>query len=267
MKCALVGLGWLGIPLADFLTSKGFQISGTTRSSEKQQLLSARGWEVICWDASTSQSIPSSFFEGCELVIINIPPGKLKENMLYAEVCCSIATAIPPASKVIFVSTTGIYPDDASTTNEDEFSRTPYLKENLFALTEERLDAILKERLTIVRFAGLIGPNRNPARFLAGKTDLPNPNAPVNLIHLYDCIQLIHTIVTQNKWGEIFNGCASEHPTRKEYYTTMCERFGLVPPTFNEVSTISKVVENTKSKLQLVVMFNHSIWMEQEGIK
>ena len=266
MKCAFVGLGWLGIPLANFLTSKGFEISGTTRSSEKQQQLSAKGWEVICWDASTDVSIPSSFFEACELVIINIPPGKLRENNRYAEVCCSIATAIPSSSKVIFVSTTGIYPDDALTTNEDEFSRSLYLKENLFALTEERLDAILKERLTIVRFAGLIGPNRNPARFLAGKTDVPNPNAPVNLIHLNDCIQLIDAIITQNKWGEIYNGCASDHPTRKEYYTAMCERFGLVPPTFNAISTISKLVVNTKSIQQLGVAYNHSIWMENEEI-
>ena len=264
MKCAFVGLGWLGIPLANFLTSKGFEISGTTRSSEKQQQLSAKGWEVICWDASTDVSIPASFFEVCDLVFINIPPGKLRENNRYAEVCCSIATAIPSASKVIFVSTTGIYPDDALTTNEEEFSRTPYLKENLFALTEERLDAILKERLTIVRFAGLIGPNRNPARFLAGKTDVPNPNAPVNLIHLNDCIQLIDSIIAQNKWGEIYNGCASDHPTRQEYYTAMCERFGMVPPTFNAISTISKVVVNTKSMQQLGVAYNHSIWMENE---
>ena len=40
MKCALVGLGWLGIPLANFLASKGFEISGTTRSLEQQQQLS-----------------------------------------------------------------------------------------------------------------------------------------------------------------------------------------------------------------------------------
>ena len=266
MKCAFVGLGWLGIPLANFLTSKGFEISGTTRSSEKQQQLSAKGWEVICWDASTDESIPTSFFEDCELVILNIPPGKLRENNRYAEVCCSIATAIPSTSKVLFISTTGIYPDDALTTNEDEFLRTPYLKENLFALTEERLDEILKERLTIVRFAGLIGPNRNPARFLAGKTDVSNPNAPVNLIHLNDCIQLIDAIITHNKWGEIYNGCASDHPTRQEYYTAMCERFGLVPPTFSVISTISKLVVNTKSMQQLGVAYNHSIWMENEEI-
>jgi nucleoside-diphosphate-sugar epimerase len=266
MKCAFVGLGWLGIPLANFLTSKGFEISGTTRSSEKQQQLSAKGWEVICWDASTDESIPTIFFEACELVILNIPPGKLIENNRYAEVCCSIATAIPSTSKVLFISTTGIYPDDALTTNEDEFLRTPYLKENLFALTEEGLEVILKEHLTIVRFAGLIGPNRNPARFLAGKTDVPNPNAPVNLIHLNDCIQIIDAIITQNKWGEIYNGCASDHPTRQEYYTAMCERFGLVPPTFSVISTISKLVVNTKSMQQLGVAYNNSIWMENEEI-
>jgi nucleoside-diphosphate-sugar epimerase len=263
MKCALVGLGWLGIPLANFLASKGFEISGTTRSLEKQQQLSTKGWEVMCWDASTDESIPVSFFEACELVIINIPPGKLRENYRYAEVCCSIARDIPITSKVIFVSTTGIYPDDALTTNEDEFSRLPYLKQNLFALTEERLDAILKERLTIVRFAGLIGPNRNPARFLAGKTDVPNPNAPVNLIHLNDCIQLIYKIIELESWGEVFNACSSEHPTREVYYTSMCHRFGLEAPTFNNVNSVKKLVSNTKSIQLLGIQYTHSIWISE----
>lgn len=259
----MVGLGWLGIPLANFLASKGFDISGTTRSSEKQQQLSAKGWEVMCLDASTDESIPTSFFEACELAIINIPPGKLRENNRYAEVCCSIATAIPSTSKVLFISTTGIYPDDALITNEDEFSRTPYLKENLFALTEERLDAILKERLTIVRFAGLIGPNRNPARFLEGKTDVPNPNAPVNLIHLNDCIQLIYKIIELESWGEVFNACSSEHPTREVYYTSMCQRFGLEAPTFNNVNSVKKLVSNTKSIQLLGIQYTHSIWISE----
>jgi hypothetical protein len=33
-----------------------------------------------------------------------------------------------------------------------------------------------------LRFGGLIGEDRNPARFLAGKENLDNPNA-INLIH------------------------------------------------------------------------------------
>jgi hypothetical protein len=44
----------------------------------------------------------------------------------------------------------------------------------------------------------------------------------------------------------------------------MCERFGLVPPTFSVISTISKLVVNTKSMQQLGVAYNHSIWMENE---
>jgi len=44
---------------------------------------------------------------------------------------------------------------------------------------------------TVIRLAGLIGPGRNPARFFAGKTNIPNGNAPVNLIHLDDCIGFI----------------------------------------------------------------------------
>jgi nucleoside-diphosphate-sugar epimerase len=263
MKCAIIGLGWLGVPLAKYLSEFGHEISGTTRSTEKQLQLQAHGWNVKCWDAVTNEPLDTEFFQGCDVVVVNLPPGKLRENNLYVSVCETLALTIPASAKVIFISTTGIYPDTIITADENKWSRSLNLTDNLFALTEERLHNLLNDRLTIVRFAGLIGPNRNPARFLAGKTDVPNPNAPVNLIHLNDCIQVIYKIIEKQVWGEVFNACSSEHPKRQEYYTTMCQRFGLKPPTFNDVNTVKKLVTNTKSMQQLGIEYSHSIWMEE----
>jgi hypothetical protein len=42
----------------------------------------------------------------------------------------------------------------------------------------------------------------------------------------------------------------------------MCQRFGLEPPTFNDVNTVKKLVSNTKSMQRLGMEYSHSIWME-----
>ena len=43
MKIGIIGLGWLGEPLGEFLLEKGFDLLGTTTSIEKAKLLNEKG--------------------------------------------------------------------------------------------------------------------------------------------------------------------------------------------------------------------------------
>jgi hypothetical protein len=46
-------------------------------------------------------------------------------------------------------------------------------------------------KTTVLRFGGLIGEDRNPFKFIAGRENMDNPDAPINLIHQADCIGII----------------------------------------------------------------------------
>ena len=96
---------------------------------------------------------------------------------------------------------------------------------------------------TIIRFGGLIGDDRQPVKHLSGKQDIENPDAPVNLIHLKDCIEIIKkTIMNTNTvliWNQIFNAVAPFHPSRNDYYTSKAKKLNLVAPIFKK-NTISK---------------------------
>jgi nucleoside-diphosphate-sugar epimerase len=98
--------------------------------------------------------------------------------------------------------------------------------------------------------AGLIGEDRQIAKYFAGKENLPNGKAPVNLIHQKDCIGIIELIIEKQIWGEIFNACASQHPSKEKYYTYCCEKLNLTIPIFaKEENTLClKIVDNQKSK-------------------
>jgi len=122
---------------------------------------------------------------------------------------------------------------------------------------------------TVLRFAGLIGYDRMPGRFLSGKRDVKNGNAPVNLIHRDDCIQIIFEIIKQGVWGEILNGCCDKHPLRKEYYTRQAKIIGACLPTFDdsEVSNY-KIISNKKLKKILNYRFKYpdpSVIVENKG--
>ena len=89
-------------------------------------------------------------------------------------------------------------------------------------------------KTTIVRFGGLYGGNRQPVRYLAGRTDLSNGNAPVNLIHRDDCIRILSEIIRQEAFGKIFNAVTPQHPSKREYYSNKAREIGLDPPKYSE---------------------------------
>ena len=258
-KIAIVGLGWLGLPLAKHFISKGFHVVGTVRTEEKKEKIKSEGIQVAIWNSkSQNNTISPELMQNCKYCIINIPPGKINSTDDYANDCIKILPFFSAQTKFIFISSTGIYPENIGMAIEDQFDRKKHLG-NHIALAEEWLNKKLNERLTILRMAGLIGLDRHPAKFLAGKKELLNGLAPVNLIHLTDCIQLIEKVIEKSCWGEVINGCSNEHPCRMDYYTKSCQYFGLELPSFKEdIAESSKLIDNSKSKLLLKVEYTMS---------
>jgi nucleoside-diphosphate-sugar epimerase len=102
-------------------------------------------------------------------------------------------------------------------------------------------------KTTVIRFGGLIGDNRHPIRFLTGRQNLENPDAPINLIHQTDCIGIIEKIIEQDCFGETFNAVTPFHPSRKYYYTQKATEFNLPLPEFDESNpSVGKTILSDK---------------------
>ena len=84
----------------------------------------------------------------------------------------------------------------------------------------------------ILRLAGLIGKQRHPVKFLAGKRNLKQGNSLVNLVYLEDCIQAITTLLMNPNGLRTYHLCAPVHPTRAEYYTKAAACYDLFTPQF-----------------------------------
>ena len=104
--------------------------------------------------------------------------------------------------------------------------------------------------------AGLVGRERKAGQFFAGKQNVPNGAAPVNLVHREDCIHVIHQIIEKGIWNEIFNVCSDGHPTRKDFYTQQALKQGFEPPKFVEDDElVFKIISNKKLKKALDYTF------------
>ena len=247
-QISILGCGWLGLPLAKALIEKNIKVKGSTTSVEKLSIIENTGIQPFLL-ALDSESIPDAlpaFFEGSETLIIAIPPKLRGKNKDYSGANSNsfvkkIANLLPlleqsSIQNLLFISSTAVYGDANATVDEDT-KPIPVTESGKQLLAIENL---LMEnsnfKTTILRFGGLIGKDRHPARFLAGKENADNPEAPINLIHQDDCIGIITKVLETNTWGEILNAVTPYHPTREQYYTQKAVELNLVPPTFNHTN-------------------------------
>lgn len=232
---SILGCGWYGLALGKALVKNKFEVKGSTTSPNRFAELQEAGIKpyTIKLDADAF-AYDADFFD-CETLIVSFPP-KLKQGQ-HNEYIAKIKQLIPVIAEqnikqVIFISSTGVYPENNAEVDENtrpvpdsDSGKALFAAEELF-----RNEASFKT--TIIRFGGLVGPGRHPGKFFAGKTDISNGQAPVNLIHLQDCIALTLAILQQNTFGYTFNACSTHHPTRMDFYTKAAAHAGLPAPQF-----------------------------------
>ncbi|SEB86432.1 Nucleoside-diphosphate-sugar epimerase [Tenacibaculum sp. MAR_2009_124] len=254
-QISILGCGWLGLPLAKHLISKNYVIKGSSTSISKKSILTEAGIQpyIFKLGENNNQDIYRDFLSGSDIIIINFPPRRIPDIInIYQEQIRSILPYINDSQKVIFVSSTSVYQNTNDWVTESVENKPEKESGRAVLAVENVLKSYSKENLTVLRLAGLIGYDRVPGRFLANKKEVANGKAPINVIHQDDCIGLIDAIIEHNSWGETINGCADEHPLRKEFYTLAATKANLTPPEFKETESIQfKKISNTKSKTLL----------------
>lgn len=250
-----MGCGWLGLPLAKHLVEKGYIIKGSTAATSDLELLKESGIEAY-FIHITSHNIEGdfpAFIQGADILIIGFPPARIPNiEEVYPRQMDLLIEKVPAHQKVIFISSTSVYQNNNSVVTEKTELQPEKASGIALLRAEKRLRDSFQDRLSILRLAGLVGYDRLPGRSLASKKEVKNGNEPLNVIHRDDCIRLIEQLIEQEKWGEVYNGCAAKHPLRKEYYSKAAEKMGLIPPLFAEEEPAAfKIVSNEKSRKEL----------------
>lgn len=254
-KISLLGCGWLGYPLAKYLISKEFNVKASTTSPEKLELFKSEGIDPYLVQFDVNGQDPELFdFLDSEVLIISVPPGR--RNASGPDNYRKMAGILKPflregkISKIIFISSTSVYPDNNSVITESSAIVPETDSAKVIAEFEEMLNEA-NSKVIILRLAGLIGPGRMPGRFFASKTNIPNGLAPVNLIHLEDVITLVSKLIDDENAEGIYNGCAPIHPAKEEFYTLAAKTEDLPAPQFIPEKTSWKIISTERTDKEL----------------
>ncbi len=236
MKIALIGSGWLAQPLAMQLKADGHQVILTTTQRDKISALEAMGLRALQYELGDQLSDPAILFD-TDVLIIAITSKDLESFDVLMD-----QLSQHNCHHLLFISSTSVYKNNQQTHDE---SSQQLNQDNPIYSIEQLIQT--HPSASMIRFAGLVGPGRHPGGFFAQGRTLKNPTAPVNLIHLDDCIGIIKAVIEKRAWNQIFNGCASTHPQKLKFYQQAAQQYGAPEPVSEDTESGSYKTIDSKN--------------------
>ena len=208
-KVAIIGLGWLGMPLALALAARGWQVTGSKTTPDGVEAARRCGIDAVQLRLTPETECDAedlAMLFSVDALVVTLPASRTAEGgESYMQAVQNVVnSALQP---------------------ETVAGKT-------LAELESWLHDLPGTQVDILRLAGLVGPSRHPGRFLAGKTGLSNGSHGVNLVHLDDVVSAITLLLQTPKGGRVYNLCAPKHPSRDAFYRAVSRQLGLTPPTF-----------------------------------
>jgi len=258
---SILGCGWFGLALAKKLVDLNYTVKGSTTTPEKLGILKENRIQPYLINFTADQVSADPAFFDTDVLFICIPPKRNSTELnAYPKKIKLILDAAKNKSKhVVLISSTSVYDDENKIVDENteanpgtDSGKVILEAENLLKGThrmniKHHADIHLMSndaKYTIIRFAGLIGPNRDPGRFFTGKKDVANGLAPVNLIQQADAVGIACKLLKKQAFGRIYNACSPEHPTKQDFYTAAAKASGLIEPEFIAEKKNWKIVES-----------------------
>jgi len=240
-KVSIIGLGWLGEATGMLLKAQGYQVLGSSTRSEKVGLLREKGLDAVHFalDPDPKGIDYQRLFES-EILVVTLPPrSKQGDGEAYLQQLDSLRDLITgtEVKQVLFISSTGIYPNEnkAVPYTEEEVSESTAGNPILYQ-AEALMGTSSRYDLTVLRMGGLMGADRIPGIYFAGKEQVVG-HTRVNFIHQEDAAGMIAWVIRQGLWNQTFNGVAPEHPLRREVYQHNASALGIpLPASFQEAT-------------------------------
>lgn len=258
---AILGCGWLGLPLGRHLAERGHRVKGATTTPEKLSVLEDAGIEPyrLTLDPD-AEGDPRYFFEA-DVLFFNVPPPKHDDAGAFhvRQVRHAVERArAGGVGLIVFASSTGVYGPLGREVTEDDAGDPRRRSARAVWAAEQWLRDVEAPAVTVLRYAGLYGYDRQPARWFAGRTDVSEGGRPVNMVHRDDAVVVAAEVIERGVGGEVLNVCADEHPTRADFYTTLAAQAGVEAPSFaDDEPGAFKVVSNERLKRVLGYNFEH----------
>ena len=245
----ILGTGWLGFELAISLKQK-YKIKVSSRTAEKIKIYEDEGLASYILNEDNLDSLEQLL--ETNYLFINFPPSKFDDYISFLSKIYN-HKSIKNIEKIIFISSTSIYPNIERLFNEEY-----EIKESSSKLVFEAENLVKEKSDVIFRVAGLVGGSRYFGKRSANKV-VEYPKTPINFVHRNDVIEATKFVI-ENDINGIFNLCSKEHPTKEEIYSFNSKKYDFEKPIFlDNKEFLNRLIDGSKiEKLGFTYKYNNA---------
>jgi len=277
LTVGIIGCGWLGKAIAASLQAQNISLLATSSQFTNVEILNQAGInaEVLTLPASNTEALAQHNIFIMTVLIIAIPPQFKQGKSDYGDKISQIVTAAAHrgcVEHILLLSTTGAYTGLSGLVDETAELDLTTSKVQQLAQAEQAVLAFNSSsskgvdnqsiskgntKASVLRLAGLVGPERHPGKFLLAKKVITNGDAKTNLIHQQDAVGLVLSLIHSSAPQGIFNGVSDIHASKAAYYQRAAQALSLPAPKFTatETTEAGRIVCGDKAKQQLGYSF------------
>ncbi len=237
MNVAILGCGYVGLALGSRLVADGHDVVGVRRSDEGLDAIEDAGFRSVRGDVTDAESLEA--VPDVDWLIFAVSPNTRDVGTTRAVHVGGMETVIDafadresPPDRLVYTSTTGVYGDhdgawvDESTPIDPSTEKLSVFAEAERIALEWAPDAGIDG--TVVRFAGLYGPDRwGFDRYLEG----PVAEGYVNLVHRDDAAGAIaHLLENDQARDEVVNVADDEPVSKWDLSEWLADARNVEPP-------------------------------------
>lgn len=213
---------------------ENWNISGTTRTTEKKDTLKNRGIEAHIFDYEHPLADAAHILKDTTHLLISTPPGDEGDPAFISH--AHDLTKLPNLKWVGYLSTTGVYGDRGGDWVDESSELRPSSKRGSRRVKAEEQWLSLYNAynlpIHIFRLAGIYGPGRSALDTVrvGSARRIDKPGHIFSRIHVEDIAQILLASMHNPKAGSIYNVCDDNPAPSHEIVSYACDLLGKPKP-------------------------------------
>ena len=234
----IIGCGYLGRRVAAQWIAEGHRVFALTRSETNARRLKQMGIQPLRGDIMSPKTLPA--FPQVAQVLYAVgfdrQSGYDIEEIYVEGLKNVVANFSESLEQFIYISSTGVYGQTDGRWVTEKSETNPTRPGGRACLEAEKylLSGRLRERTTVLRLAGIYGPNRVP-RLEQIKTGNPlaiPQDGWLNLIHVSDAVTVVNKMLQQRPQENCYLVADGNPVKRGDYLSEIASNLGAPPVTF-----------------------------------
>ena len=228
------GLGYTAQRLGRRLLGAGWQVSGTTRTTDALDGLRAVGFTAHLFDGEAQMARPAEALSGVTHIIASIPPTEPGDMALHHH--RDTLKSCETLRWMAYLSTPAVYGDRDGAHVSEEDAPTPGSPrgERRLAAEQAWVSAFDNSSVSaqVFRLAGIYGPGRNAIEQVQSGTAriIDKPGQVFNRIHVDDIGSILMASMARPNHGRVYNVADDLACPSGEVIRHACALIGAEPP-------------------------------------